>query len=109
TAVELGGSLGIAILGSIGVAIYRRELTDSLPAGLPAESATVARDTLGGAVAVAGQLPANIGEPLLTAARTAFIHGMHLTSGLAAIAAISLAVLAATSLRHLHPAGEEQH
>jgi DHA2 family multidrug resistance protein-like MFS transporter len=109
TAIEMGGSLGIAILGSIGVAIYRGEVADSLPTGLPAESAAVARDTLGGAVAVAGQLPASIGEPLLTAARDAFIHGMHLTSGLAAIAALGLAVLAATSLRHLRPAGEELH
>lgn len=109
TAVELGGSLGIAILGSIGVALYRHDLTRNLPASIPAESATVARDTLGGAVAVAGQLPANLGEPLLTAARNAFIHGMHLTSGLAAIAAISLAVLAATALRHLPPASEQSH
>lgn len=109
TAVELGGSLGIAILGSIGVALYRHDLTRNLPAGIPAASATVARDTLGGAVAIAGQLPASLGEPLLAAARNAFIHGMHLTSGLAAIAAISLAVLAATALRHLPPASEQPH
>jgi DHA2 family multidrug resistance protein-like MFS transporter len=112
TAIELGGSLGIAILGSIGVAIYRHDLAGAIPAGVPADSAAVARDTLAGAVTVAGQLPASVGEPLLATARDAFLQGMHLTSGLAAIAAIALAVLAATSLRHLRPAAEqhaEQH
>lgn len=109
TAAELGGALGIAILGSIGVAIYRRELSDSLPAGVPAESAQIARDTLGGAVAVAGQLPTDLGAAVSSAARDAFLSGMHLTSGLAAIAALALAVLAATTLRHLEPVGEQAH
>ena len=57
TGAELGGALGISILGSIGVALYRREVADALPAGIPAEFAAIARDTLGGAVAVAAQLP----------------------------------------------------
>jgi DHA2 family multidrug resistance protein-like MFS transporter len=109
TAAELGGALGIAILGSIGVAIYRRDLTGTLPAGLPADSAAIARDTLGGAVAVAGQLPAELGAPLLVAARDAFIQGMHLTSALAAIAAAGLAILAAISLRHLPSASGADH
>jgi DHA2 family multidrug resistance protein-like MFS transporter len=34
---ELGGALGIAILGSIGVAIYRGEIADRLPPSVPAE------------------------------------------------------------------------
>src|ERR671910_673290 len=49
TSGELGGALGIAILGSLGTAVYRSELGDSLPSNLPAEAAEVARDTLGGA------------------------------------------------------------
>ena len=53
TGAELGGALGISILGSIGVAIYRGDMADGLPAGVPAEAADVARDTLGGAVGVA--------------------------------------------------------
>src|SRR5215211_2660088 len=58
TGSELGGALGIAILGSIGVAIYRAGLADSLPAGVPSQASAAARDTLGGAVGVAQQLPA---------------------------------------------------
>src|SRR4029450_1080553 len=49
TGAELGGALGIAILGSIGVAVYRGELAAALPAGVPGQAAAVARDTLGGA------------------------------------------------------------
>lgn len=57
TAAELGGALGIAILGSVGVAIYRGQLATALPAGLPTEAADAAKDTLGGAVVVSTTLP----------------------------------------------------
>jgi DHA2 family multidrug resistance protein-like MFS transporter len=69
TGAELGGALGIAILGSIGVAVYRNRLADALPAGLPAEAAAAARDTLGGAMGVAAQLPGQLGALLVDAAR----------------------------------------
>ena len=36
TSGELGGALGIAILGSIGTAVYRAEVADALPPGIPA-------------------------------------------------------------------------
>ncbi len=55
TAAELGGALGIAFFGSIGVAIYRSGVADAIPAGIPPEAAAAAQDTLGGAVEVAGQ------------------------------------------------------
>jgi MFS transporter, DHA2 family, multidrug resistance protein len=99
TAAELGGALGIAILGSIGVAIYRGQLNAGLPAGVPAELAAAAQDTLGGAVAVAGQLPIELGTIVLAAAREAFVAGMHLTAGIAAVVASGLALLAVLALR----------
>lgn len=55
TGAELGGALGIAVLGSIGVAIYRAEVTCDLPASIPADALALARDTLGTAVAVAAE------------------------------------------------------
>jgi DHA2 family multidrug resistance protein-like MFS transporter len=94
TGAELGGALGIAILGSIGVAVYRGQLADTLPAGIPGQAAAVARDTLGGAVGVAGQLPAGTGLALLEAARQAFIQGMQLTVSLSAMVAVVVAVMA---------------
>lgn len=43
---------------SIGTAVYRSELTNRLPAGVPSEAGEIARNTLGAAVGVAEQLPA---------------------------------------------------
>jgi DHA2 family multidrug resistance protein-like MFS transporter len=106
TGAELGGALGIAILGSIGVAVYRGQLAASLPAGTPAEAVAVARDTLGGAVGVAAQLPGEAGAALLAAAREAFTQGMQLTVTLSATVAVGVAVMATVLLRAV-PAGAE--
>jgi MFS transporter, DHA2 family, multidrug resistance protein len=106
TGAELGGALGIAILGSIGAAVYRGQLTDTLPAGIPPEAAAAARDTLGGAVGVAAQLPAELGTALLEAAQEAFVLGMQLTVTLSAVAAVAVAVMATVLLRAV-PAGAE--
>jgi DHA2 family multidrug resistance protein-like MFS transporter len=103
TGSELGGALGIAILGSIGVAVYRGDVAEAIPTGVPSEAAAAARDTLGGAVAVAQQLPDQVGAALVDAARNAFVAGMHLTSIIATIIAIGLAVLAVVMLRNVGP------
>jgi DHA2 family multidrug resistance protein-like MFS transporter len=109
TAAELGGALGIAILGSLGVAIYRGAVGAHLPAAVPDAAAEVARDTLGGAVAVAAELPAELGAVVLDVAREAFVAGMQLTSGIAAVVAVGLAVLAVISLRGQSLGGDEPH
>ena len=106
TGAELGGALGIAILGSIGVAVYRAELAASLPAGIPAEATAVARDTLGGAVGVASQLGGQAGAALVEVAREAFVQGMQLTVTLSAAVAVGVAVMATVLLRAV-PAGAE--
>ena len=85
TGAELGGALGLALLGSIGVAIYRGNLGATLPTDLPAVAAAAARDTLGGAVGVAASLPPATADALLVAARDAFVNGMHVAAGIAAV------------------------
>jgi DHA2 family multidrug resistance protein-like MFS transporter len=104
TGAELGGALGIATLGSIGVAVYRGDLAANLPAGIPAQAAEVAQETLGSAMSVAGNLPGALGTELLTTAQDAFTHGMHLTAGISAAVAVVVAALAAAMLRHVRPA-----
>jgi MFS transporter, DHA2 family, multidrug resistance protein len=108
TSAEFGGALGIAILGVVGTGIYRSQMTDALPAGIPPETAASARDTLGGAVAAVGQLPDQLGQALLGAARQAFTQGLHLAFTISAVAAVGVAILAAVLLRRLRPSSEPQ-
>jgi DHA2 family multidrug resistance protein-like MFS transporter len=105
TGIELGGALGISILGSIGVVIYRREITTELPSGVPGGIVDVARDTLGGAVGAAAQLPGELGASLLAIARGAFVDGMQVAAAICAVLAVGVAVLAVTSLRGVRPPG----
>jgi DHA2 family multidrug resistance protein-like MFS transporter len=107
TAAEFGGALGIAIFGSIGVAIYRSGIAEGLPAGVPPEAAAVARDTLGGAVEVAGRLPDGLRGGLLDAARDAFIQGVHLSAAISVVGAIGLAIFVAVLLRRRVPTAAE--
>jgi DHA2 family multidrug resistance protein-like MFS transporter len=99
TAAELGGALGIAILGSIGTAVYRSALANRLPASIPSQAAEIARDTLGAAVGVAGQLPDQQGLALLGVARDAFVQGLHLAAAISAAVAIGAALMAVILLR----------
>jgi DHA2 family multidrug resistance protein-like MFS transporter len=108
TGAELGGALGLAILGSIGIAIYRSQVASALPAGIPAEAAKAALDTLAGAVVVAGQLPESTGLELLEAARAAFVQGMQLAAGLSAVLAIGAAIMAMTFLRNVPARSESE-
>ena len=71
------------------------------PAAVPSEAATAARDSLGGAVAAAGQLPEQLGATLLDTAREAFTQGLQLSFAISAAVAIGIAVLVAALLRHV--------
>jgi DHA2 family multidrug resistance protein-like MFS transporter len=104
TGAEFGGALGIAVLGSIATAVYRRNVADALPAGISPESADAARDTLGGAVAAAATLPEPAGTALLDSAREAFVQGMQITTAIGAAVLIAAAVLAIIMLRRVDPA-----
>jgi MFS transporter, DHA2 family, multidrug resistance protein len=103
TTSELGGALGIALLGSIGTAVYRSQVADAVPADAPPEAADAARDTLGGAVAAADQLPDQVGAELLEAAREAFTQGLQLTAITSATIVLGMAILAAVVLRNVSP------
>jgi MFS transporter, DHA2 family, multidrug resistance protein len=107
TGVELGGALGIAILGSIGTAVYRTQIAEALPTGVPSDAAAAARDTLGAAVGIAGELTGAAGATLLDVARDAFVQGMHATSLIAAVVAAGIAVVAVVTLRNLQMNGDD--
>ncbi|CCQ14214.1 MFS-type efflux pump [Rhodococcus sp. AW25M09] len=97
TGAELGGAVGIAILGTIGSTVYRNGMEDAIPAGTPAEIADPARETIGGAVAVADYLPEPFASQLTDVAHSSFIDGFNLAAGtsavLMAVSAVAIFVL----------------
>jgi MFS transporter, DHA2 family, multidrug resistance protein len=107
SAFELGGALGISVLGSIGVAIYRRDVAEALPAGIPDEAAAVARDTLGGAVGVAAELPAQLAATVLDVAQDAFVSGMQVAAAISGGIAVLVALFAVAVLRDVRTGGTD--
>jgi predicted MFS family arabinose efflux permease len=97
TAREVGGALGVAIVGSIVSSIYRSRLTTTMPKELPAPVSTAARDSLGSALHASTALGAD-GAQLATASREAFVTAMTRASAITALVAILGAVIAARYL-----------
>ncbi len=83
---------GVAIPGSVGAYVYRRELSGAAPDGVPPEAWAAARETLGGAVEMSRTLPATAAEALVTLARAA------VTDELRAAAIVSTGTLLVTAL-----------
>ncbi|MFH1806362.1 MAG: MFS transporter [Pseudomonadota bacterium] len=106
TSAELGGALGIAILGSIGTAIYRTAMMDAVPANVPADLAETIRSTLGGAAAATAQLPVPLGDDLLDLSRHAFIDGMQFVAAICAILMLAATIAALVTLRHFRRASD---
>jgi DHA2 family multidrug resistance protein-like MFS transporter len=108
TGSELGGALGIAILGSIGTAAYRGRISEALPEGLPAAAAAAARETLGGALAAAEGLPEPLGAALVRVSREAFAHSLEMAAAVSAIIVAGMAVLMVLGMRRGKPdAGDD--
>ncbi len=99
TTRELGGALGVAVLGSVVSSVYIDRLS-SVTTGLPAQARELAESGLGGALAVAERLGPD-GLDLAAAARQAFVDGM----GTAAVAGGVAVLVAAVAAARLLPRG----
>ena len=108
TSAEFGGALGIAVFGSIGVAVYRAIVGDAIPPSISPEVAEAAKATLGGAVATAAQLPGELGTALTDAARAAFMRGLRVCAVISAVGSVALAAFAGVALRNVRPASERE-
>jgi hypothetical protein len=102
----LGGTLGVAVLGSVYASLYASRLASALPVGLPGTVARTAHESVGAALTVANEL-ARSGHPALAvaihdAASSAFFHGLHAADLVAAGAAAAGAVMA-LALLPAHP------
>ena len=94
-----GGTLGVAVIGSVAASLYTSRLASTLPAGLPARAVTAARGSVGGAVTAAQQAShagfTQFGSRLKDAAILAFLHsyaGGCLVAGAVAAASALVAI-----------------
>jgi MFS transporter, DHA2 family, multidrug resistance protein len=88
TSSELGGALGIALLGTIGTAVYRGDVSGY--------------DTMAGAVQAAERLPVSMRAEILDPAREAFTHALTVAATVSGAIIVAAAILVATVVRREH-------
>ncbi|MFE3449900.1 MFS transporter [Nonomuraea sp. NPDC059194] len=93
TSYELGGALGVAVLGSVAAAVYRANLT--VPDGFPAQAV---QESLGGALEVA-RAAGTAGALLARQAQAAFTDSLAVTG----VAGAALMLVAAVAVWWLTP------
>lgn len=106
TSTEFGGALGIAILGSVGTAVYHYRVVGHIPAGISGPAVRAIGATLGDATMTARQLRGQAAGEVLVSARSAFATGVDVVAGVSAIVVAALAVVAVARLRRVTPADE---
>ena len=102
---EFGGTLGIAVLGTIGTAVYRAQIDGKVPAGIPDSAAAAARDSYAGAHDAAATLPTAQADSLTDPAGVAFASGLHTVALIGGLIIGAVAVLTAVRLRKVRPLG----
>ena len=89
---QVGGALGTAVIGSLVASFYGSRVADAA-SGLPSGTQDAVKDSLGGADAVAAQLPADQGSSLAHSAASAFTDALGLGLCAASVAAFVAAVV----------------
>jgi EmrB/QacA subfamily drug resistance transporter len=97
--IQVGGALGVAVIGSILVTRYHELMSSVLAtAPLPAAAKETVLGSIGGALEVAGKLPGNFGAELMGHASPAFMNGSGLSMGIGAAVALAGALVAFVAL-----------
>ena len=99
TSSELGIALGVAVLGSIGTAVYRSQMATVSSAGVSPAAVDAARDSLAGATTA--------GSALIDPAREAFVDGLNAAAGVTSVALLVIAVLTVALLRRMPATGSQ--
>ncbi|MCU1396595.1 MAG: putative drug resistance transporter [Ilumatobacteraceae bacterium] len=100
TVREVGGALGIALLGSVLNSGYQSNVAGATN-GLPVEAANAVKEGIGGAYTVVGSL-GDRGPRVLLAAKDAFVHGWVLSLWVgAAMAIVGAVIVYAWAPRHV--------
>jgi hypothetical protein len=94
----IGGTLGVAVIGSIYASAYGSRLTATLPASVPGRVAAIAHQSVGAAYVAAGKIAAlghpGLGQTLQHTAANAFLRGLTISCLVAAGVAAAGALLA---------------
>lgn len=105
TTREVGGTLGVAVVGSVLASLYGSHLADALARlGVPAGAAHAAGESVVAGMAVSAQLPPGLRAPATAAVRDAFLSGLAAGSLVAAAATGLAAIAAAVALPARHRA-----
>ncbi|HXL17346.1 MAG TPA: MFS transporter [Streptosporangiaceae bacterium] len=98
----LGGTLGVAVIGSVYASLYASRLTAAMPTGLPAQASAIAHQSVGAAFGVSAKITAAgqpaIGAAVRDASTAAFLHGLSIGCLVAGGVAAGGAILAALFL-----------
>ncbi|MFC4057189.1 MFS transporter [Planomonospora corallina] len=107
TSSEFGAATGVAVVGMLGMSVYRSEIEGTMPSGLPADVAAAAQESAPGAATAVQRLGGGpLAESLTEAAHGALTSALSTTAWVSAGIIIGLAVLAVTTMRHVPPTGE---
>lgn len=95
TTRELGGTLGVAVVGSVFLSVYSARVIDGYRSlGLPAQFESVVRESMGGGLAVAARVPGDLGHQLEDIVKSSFIDGL-VRGSIAAAIVVALGAIAA--------------
>src|SRR3954449_421756 len=106
TVREVGGTLGVAVVGSVMSTVYGPKVFDALTAvGVPAGAARAAGDSVVAGAGVAGGLPGDLAGTATAAVQQSFLDGLSAGSWVAAAASLAgaLAVLVFLPARPAEP------
>jgi EmrB/QacA subfamily drug resistance transporter len=94
TTRQMGGALGVAVIGSVLATFYEPGVTRRVaPLHLPADAMSTVRDSVGGAVGLARTLPGSVGQVVAEAAKQEFVDGLRIALIAAALVVVVAAVV----------------
>jgi predicted MFS family arabinose efflux permease len=106
---EVGGTLGVAVLGSVFTSLYAHHLASTAFESLPAPAAAAGKNSVAAALAIAGRAGHGpLGAQLRDGVQSAFISGFHIACAIAAaiciVGAAGALLLPGRRDRHVAPA-----
>ena len=108
-----GGTLGVAVIGSVYISLYADRVAERASAHLLPSAVNAASDSIGAGVAVAARAPAGARAPVLQAVESAFMDGLHagclVAAGVCALGAIGALALPGRNSAASEPSGEDLH